>query len=164
MHELIFTPQADADLREIENNPSQKNTLKAVRKCLGFLETNLRHPSLNTHEFRSLKGPNGEKVFEAYVQQKTPGAYRVFWYDGPGKRMAKRGISTQIVKQVLLEGEIIEDYPDDKPFPTSLFLGWFQREPFHVVSALDSLSGYCFVITVYRRNLDHFEADYKTRK
>ena len=87
MHELIFTPQADADLREIENNPSRKNILKAVRKCLGFLETNLRHPSLKTHEFRSLKGPNGEKVFEAYVQQKTPGAYRVFWYYGPERGM-----------------------------------------------------------------------------
>ena len=78
MHELIFTPQADADLREIGNNPSQRNILKAVRKCLELLETNLRHPSLKTHEFRSLKGPNGEKVFEAYVQQKTPGAYRIF--------------------------------------------------------------------------------------
>jgi hypothetical protein len=54
MHELIFTPQADADLREIENNPSQRNILKALKKCLGFLETNLRHPSLKTHEFRSL--------------------------------------------------------------------------------------------------------------
>jgi len=85
MHELNFTPQADADLRELENNPSQKRILKSVRKCLGFLETNLRHPSLNTHEFRSLKGPNGEKVFEAYAQQKTPGALRVFWYYGPGK-------------------------------------------------------------------------------
>jgi len=82
MHELIFTPQADADLWEIENNPSQRDILKAVRKCLGFLQTDLRHPSLNTHEFRSLKGPNGEKIFEAYAQQKTPGAYLVFWYYG----------------------------------------------------------------------------------
>jgi hypothetical protein len=87
MHQLIFTPQADANLREIEENLSQRNILKAVRKCLGFLETNLRHPSLNTHEFRSLKGPNGEKVFEAYVQQKTPQAYRVFWYYGPDRGM-----------------------------------------------------------------------------
>jgi plasmid stabilization system protein ParE len=87
MHELIFTPQADADLREIENNPAQRDILKAVRKCLGLLETNLRHPSLNTHEFRSLKGSNGEKVFEAYAQQKTPGAYRVFWYYGPERGM-----------------------------------------------------------------------------
>jgi plasmid stabilization system protein ParE len=87
MHELIFTPQADADLREIENNPAQRDILKAVRKCLGLLETNLRRPSLNTHEFRSLKGSNGEKVFEAYAQQKTPGPYRVFWYYGPERGM-----------------------------------------------------------------------------
>ena len=64
MFALIFTPQADEDLREIGNNPAKKNILKAVRKTLGLIETNLRHPSLNTHEFTSLKGPNGEKVFE----------------------------------------------------------------------------------------------------
>jgi|SRR4030042_6832161 plasmid stabilization system protein ParE len=86
MFELIFTPQADSDLREIENDLSKKNILKAVRKTLGLMETNLRHPSLNTHEFTSLKGPNGEKVFEAYVQQKTPGAYRIFWYYGPDRK------------------------------------------------------------------------------
>ena len=83
MYGLIFTPQADADLREIETNPAKRKILKAVRKTLGLLETNLRHPSLQTHEFTSLKGPSGEKVFEAYVQQKTPVAYRVFWYYGP---------------------------------------------------------------------------------
>jgi plasmid stabilization system protein ParE len=87
MPELIFTPQADADLRELETDPALKKRLRAVRKCLGLLETNLRHPSLNTHEFRSLQGPAGEKVFEAYVQQQTPGAYRVFWYYGPEKGM-----------------------------------------------------------------------------
>jgi plasmid stabilization system protein ParE len=87
MYELIFTPQADADLREIETNPAKRNILKAVRKTLGLLETNLRHPSLQTHEFTSLKGPGGEKVFEAYVQQKMPGAYRVFWYYGPERGM-----------------------------------------------------------------------------
>lgn len=86
MNELIFTPQADSDLREIENNSSKKNVLKALRKTLGLLETNLRHPSLNTHEFISLKGPNGEKLFEAYVQQRTPAAYRIFWYYGPGRK------------------------------------------------------------------------------
>jgi hypothetical protein len=86
MVELIFTPQADSDLREIENDPSKKDSLKAVRKTLGFMETNLRHPSLNTHEFTSLKGPKGEKVFEAYAQQKTPAAYRIFWYYGPDRK------------------------------------------------------------------------------
>jgi hypothetical protein len=85
MTELLFTPQADADLRELENDPAQKKILRAVRKCLGLLETNQRHPSLNTHEFHSIQGPAGQKVFEAYAQHKTPGAYRVFWYYGPDK-------------------------------------------------------------------------------
>ena len=86
MNELIFTPQADSDLREIENDPSKKDVLKAVRKALGLMETNVRHPSLNTHEFTSLKGPNGEKVFEAYVQQRTPAFYRIFWYYGSRRK------------------------------------------------------------------------------
>ena len=49
------------------------------------METNLRHPSLCTHEYKSLRGPKGEKVFESYAQNQTPGAYRVFWYYGEGK-------------------------------------------------------------------------------
>jgi len=83
MHKLKFTERADTDLVALENDPSRKKILKAVRKTLGFMETNLRHPSLNTHEFTSLKGADGEKVFEAYAQQKTPGAYRIFWHYGP---------------------------------------------------------------------------------
>jgi hypothetical protein len=86
MFELIFTPQADLDLREIENDPSKKDILKAVRKTLGFMETNLRHLSLNTHEFTTLKGPKGEKIFEAYIQQKTPAAYPIFWYYGTDRK------------------------------------------------------------------------------
>src|SRR5579863_6014902 len=81
--ELLFTVKADADLEKLETDPSKKNILKAVRKTLAFMECNLRHPSLNTHEFKSFKGPSGEKVFEAYAQQSTPGAYRIFWYYGP---------------------------------------------------------------------------------
>jgi hypothetical protein len=81
--ELIFTQKADQDLTYLEQDLSKKAILKAVRKTLAFMEYNLRHPSLHTHEFTSLNGPSGEKVFEAYAQQNTPGAYRVFWYYGP---------------------------------------------------------------------------------
>jgi hypothetical protein len=34
----------------------------------------------------SKQGPKGEKIFESYAQNKTPGAHRIFWYYGPGKR------------------------------------------------------------------------------
>jgi hypothetical protein len=82
---LRFTPEADKQLSALENSPSKKAAYKAVSKCLGYMETNLRHHSLQTHEFTSMKGPNREKVFESYAQHKTPKAYRVFWYYGPNK-------------------------------------------------------------------------------
>ena len=51
-----------------------------------FTETNLRHPSLHTHKYNAIEGPCGEEVFESYAQNKTPGAYRLFWHYGPGKK------------------------------------------------------------------------------
>jgi hypothetical protein len=94
MHrELRYTPTADEQLSRIENNPALKGILKQVRKTLGYLETNLQAKSLQTHEFESLTRRYGKKIFEAYIQQKTPGAYRVFWryrddeIDKNGKRV-----------------------------------------------------------------------------
>jgi hypothetical protein len=83
---LVFTKQADSHLKELETNSSKKNILKSVLKTLALMENNLRHPSLKTHEFTSLSGPTGEKIFEAYAQQKTSGAYRIFWYYGPSQK------------------------------------------------------------------------------
>jgi len=84
--ELLFTDQADADLSSLEVDAGLAKRLKAVRKALAWLETNPRHPGLNTHKFSSLKGPGGEEVFEAYAENKTPAAWRVFWYYGPDKK------------------------------------------------------------------------------
>ncbi len=84
--ELLFTDQADADLDSLEADSSLSKRLKAVKKALGLLETNPRHPGLNTHKFSSVKGPNGEEVFEAYAENKTPAAWRIFWYYGPDKK------------------------------------------------------------------------------
>lgn len=83
---------AEEALRELERHPHQENLLRQVRKTLALLETNPRHPSLQTHKFRSFAGPNGEEVFEAYVQNQTPGAYRVFFHYGPDRVEGKRRI------------------------------------------------------------------------
>lgn len=83
---LKFTPQAEADLKSLEEDKSLHKRLKAVRKALGYLETNPRHPSLNTHKYTSISGPNGEEVFEAYAENKTPAAFRIFWFYGPEKK------------------------------------------------------------------------------
>lgn len=84
--ELLFTDQANANLDSLEADASLAKRLKAVRKALALLETNPRHPGLNTHKFSSLKGPGGEEVFEAYAENKTPAAWRIFWYYGPDKK------------------------------------------------------------------------------
>ena len=83
---LLFTDQARIDLNSLEKNKSLLKRLKAVKKTLGYLETNPRHPSLNTHKYTCLNGPRGEEVFEAYAENKTPAAYRIFWYYGPQKK------------------------------------------------------------------------------
>lgn len=83
--ELIFTPIADQQYETLLNNPAKKGMLKQVQKTLKLLETNIRHQSLKTHKYSSLKGFKGEKVWEAYVQQNTPAAYRVFFHYGPNR-------------------------------------------------------------------------------
>lgn len=77
---LIFNDDAKEQFQELKNSKSKQSIFKAVCKTLAFMETNLRHPSLKTHEFSTLEGPEGEKVFESYAQNHTPGAYRIFWY------------------------------------------------------------------------------------
>ena len=84
---LKFTEQADINLTLLEEDKSLKKRLKAVRKSLGYLETNPRHPSLNTHKYSAIKGENDEEIFEAYAANKTPAAYRIFWHHGPGKNV-----------------------------------------------------------------------------
>jgi len=83
--ELEYTEQADKDLSELENNKNLYKRFKAVRKALGNLEINPRHPGLNTHKYDSLTGANGEEIFEAYAENKTPAAYRIFWHYGSVK-------------------------------------------------------------------------------
>lgn len=58
---------------------------KQVHKTIDLLRTNPKHPGLNTHEYDSIANPFDakKKVFEAYAQNNTPGAYRVFWCYGP---------------------------------------------------------------------------------
>ena len=78
---LLFTTEAKLTLENLEQVDPKK--FQKVLKTLGLMETNLRHPSLNTHKYESLSGANGEEVFEAYVENKTAAAFRVFWHYGP---------------------------------------------------------------------------------
>ncbi|OKH14032.1 hypothetical protein NIES592_11990 [Fischerella major NIES-592] len=84
---LLFTTEAKEALAKLPETDSKK--YQKVLKTLGLMETNLRHLSLNTHKYESLSGPNGEEIFEAYAENKTPRALRVFWYYEP-----EQGVTT----------------------------------------------------------------------
>lgn len=85
MLDIYWTHRGESDFNCLKSEPSLDKHYKAVKKTIELLSANPRHNSLQTHEFTSLKGPKGAKVFEAYAEQNTPGAYRVFWYYGPFK-------------------------------------------------------------------------------
>ena len=80
------------------------------------------------------------------------------------ERLILRTIPRQAVLEVLRAGELVEDYPDDRPFPSALFLGWLGKKPLHVVAALDETAPKVFVITAYEPDLQHFLPDFKTRR
>lgn len=74
------------------------------------------------------------------------------------KRMVERGIELTEVKKAILQGEIIEDYPDDYPYPSCLILG----NGLHVVAGAGD--GKLWLITAYRPDPAKWEADLKTRR
>lgn len=72
-------------------------------------------------------------------------------------------ITTDEVRLVVLNGEIIEDYPDDKRGHSCLMLGIpNDKRPVHVVCA--PKDEYLAIITAYIPILKKWEADFKTRR
>jgi hypothetical protein len=83
--ELRYTPEAQKQCEELSKNKGLEKRFKAVKKSLYFLSQDPSYPSLKTHKYDSLTGPNGTEVFEAYAENKTPAAYRIFWCYHPPK-------------------------------------------------------------------------------
>ena len=82
---LNFTTSASATLKKLKYSCDSVKGYKAIVKTLRFLQENPRHPSLQSHKYHSIKGPEGQEVFEIYAEQDTPAAYRIFFYYGPQK-------------------------------------------------------------------------------
>ena len=88
----------------------------------------------------------------------------IIWTEHVAIRLRERSIKRNDLMECVLKGQIIEQYPDDTPYPSCLILGKCKAgEPLHVVVGLN-LGVSCCMITVYRPNLDKWEKDFKTRK
>lgn len=78
-------------------------------------------------------------------------------------RMFQRRIRETDVRFVLENGEIIQDYPDDDPYPSRLILGWKSQRPLHVVAAFPPSIDEVIVITVYEPDPLLWSEDFRRR-
>jgi len=62
-----------------------KRLFKNLTKALDHLRNNPRHPGLETHDIDALSRRFGVKVWQSYLENRTPAAGRLFWVYGPGR-------------------------------------------------------------------------------
>ena len=83
-YQLWFTKEAAQVLADLAINAQYAKKLKKVNKALGQLQRDPRYPGLHSHKYSSLHGSNNEEVWDSYVENHTPSAWRIFWHYGPG--------------------------------------------------------------------------------
>lgn len=66
-------------------NKDEIKLYKKIGKALLLLANDPRYPGLNSHEISSLSVRYGQKVWESYLENRTPAAGRIFWTYGPGQ-------------------------------------------------------------------------------
>ncbi len=78
-------------------------------------------------------------------------------------RLQERGINPSDIKNCIDTGEIIEQYPDDHPYPSCLVVGFCVNNDYlHAVIGIGS--GYLWLITAYYPCLKRWEDNFKKRK
>ncbi|RME12894.1 MAG: DUF4258 domain-containing protein [Ardenticatenia bacterium] len=80
------------------------------------------------------------------------------------QRMFERRISIEEVRHIVEHGEVIENYPDDKPYPSRLVLGWIGNRPIHVVVAHNQEDNVWIVVTAYEPDPQRWSDDFRQRR
>lgn len=79
------------------------------------------------------------------------------------ERFRQRNIRMKDIKSGIMNGEIIEQYTDDFPFPSCLIFGFtIDKRPIHIVMSDEGTSSR--IITAYIPSIEKWNDDYKTRK
>ena len=81
-------------------NADEVKLYNEMGKAMKLIASNPRHPGLETHEIKALSKRCGVKVWQSYLENKTPKAGRIYWSYGP-----KQGMITIIG---------VEPHPNDK--------------------------------------------------
>ncbi len=79
-------------------------------------------------------------------------------------RMAERGFAPEQIKIAIHTATTIEEYPNDTPYPSCLFLFWLGHRPVHVVAANNEDDGETIIITVYEPSPEKWSDGYTRRR
>ena len=80
------------------------------------------------------------------------------------QQMFLRRISQSDVQAIVAYGEVIDQRPNDAPFPSYLLLGFVAGRPIHVVFSYDESTDTGYVVTAYIPDPRIWQDDFKTRK
>lgn len=80
------------------------------------------------------------------------------------RRMVERRISRADIHQVLEQGEVVEEYPEDTPYPSRLLLGFLDSRPIHVVAADNDEAQETIIITTYEPDPDQWDPTFRRRR
>lgn len=87
MYKLRFTDDAMETLERLHyGGRADEAKLKKVRRALARLQVDPRYPGLHSHQYESFPGHEGEKIWDSYVENRTPAAWRIYWKYGPDEK------------------------------------------------------------------------------
>lgn len=78
------------------------------------------------------------------------------------KRCRERNITLDDIIRCIMNGEIIENYPNDYPYPSALVLEYKVGNPIHVVAGIGNNK--LWIITAYFPDSNYWDNNFKTRK
>lgn len=88
---------------------------------------------------------------------------KIRWTNHIMIRLLQRGIEQKSIEEALLDGEIIEEYEDDYPYPSCLVYGIsLDNKIMHIVCGSNGEE--LWLITAYYPDAIEWKTDYKTRK
>jgi len=90
-------------------------------------------------------------------------AGRIFWTTHIVMRLQERGIFPTDIINCITSGEIIEQYPNDYPYPSCLILG-LNTNSQYIHSVIGSNDDDIYFITAYYPKLDKWQPGFKTRR
>ena len=104
-----------------------------------------------------------ESIMDIRIIQDLCSKKALRWTNHIFVRLAQRSISMQDVLNVIMNGEIIEEYLEDYPYPSCLIIGYSVEDKIiHIVCGIGE--GEVWLITAYYPEKEKWSEDFKIRK